>query len=573
MSSSSHRILLVNTSACIDFIKAEKNKYTQIYAVSVDEYVELISNNVECELLASLLSKSECLKIFNESKNLIEEIDLRIAACIKNGDINLFKIYKYNSYEYITELMALDLAIKKIYQNSPAAKIFRINLINSNKVNLDQHPTGVIMNDLFDLYDEIYPGKIKSVNVKIEIYFTRRFINKILDNFIEIILKTSINCLKIFNKIFYINNGYQNCIIALGYGSDSALSYKVATAIFPSKKIFITFKNKILSSVGIRKIPILKIDYLLPSLDLDILNFEKQFEIILQNLKIESFEINYLFQLRKNIILKAFYRSKQFEMIIHKFINSKFVVTNLNGLDERILEQLSYKYNIDVISNHHGWYAEPECYEYQSKVVVVKNALTENLIKNAFPAQNVNVLEVNNYKQIERQNNSSLKKILILSTGPRSGRVLNEFVKEDLMKYWAVIFEFCKEFGEIEIYVSSKNQPFDIFLQRNFTFKNLIYLDNHIGEKSIDVDLIIDLGKPSSAVYNALKQGIPIILCNGIYKFSRPLNNAIFNLYADHLVKDANKLKEVLYGLVTSYNSHISKIFENNKTLLNYLIK
>jgi hypothetical protein len=92
MSSSSHRILLVNTSACIDFIKAEKNKYTQIYAVSVDEYVELISNNVECELLASLLSKSECLKIFNESKNLIEEIDLRIAACIKNGDINLFKI-------------------------------------------------------------------------------------------------------------------------------------------------------------------------------------------------------------------------------------------------------------------------------------------------------------------------------------------------------------------------------------------------------------------------------------------------------------------------------------------------
>jgi hypothetical protein len=92
-------------------------------------------------------------------------------------------------------------------------------------------------------------------------------------------------------------------------------------------------------------------------------------------------------------------------------------------------------------------------------------------------------------------------------------------------------------------------------------------LDGKIEHKLSKARIVIDFGKPSSATYCAIKLGKPILICNDIYKFSRPLNSIFFDAYKNKSLKKPSELFSNLQDFVKNPLLTEIKILKDNKIL------
>jgi hypothetical protein len=542
--------------------------FFKVYAVDTESYILIKKNRKPVILLSDVLSKENIDYSFKEGLSTVNLIDKKIIEKLILNEINLFKYFKYNYFEYISELIALKLTIESILLEHSSSKIYALNSsLEFSKINSFH---AVDINIIFFLY-----SKNSTLVNYLEYEFKRRNRLILLSKNIKIKLMEFIR--GVINLLHMNNSDFTNSVVAVGSGGDAIITYELANYLFPKSKIIIAanylqYLSEITNSIdGLLKCKLISFDKISSNKFINknkFKNFENKFIEVLSDI---HDELIYLHEHKAMIYKKAIKRTLIFEKILKRFAGSKFVITNMNSLDERIIEQAAKNYSIEIISCPHGWIAEPEGYEYKADKYFCRSSLESKIL-----SLNNKNLQIQKYDQSINSLETIPNKlsVLVLSTGARNERILNEFCYQRIYSYWKELIKFSIINNNIKIYVSSKKQPFDSHLVDLFSMdelKNIIFLEGSIENKLSKARIIVDFGKPSSATYYAIKLGKPILICNNIYKFSRPLNSMIFDLYEYKSIKNPSELFSKLQEFVENPLLSQIEILKDNKILRDIL--
>ena len=204
--------------------------FYKVYVVDTESYIFIKKNRKTAILLSDVLSDKNIEYSFKEGLSAVNLIDKKIVQKLISNEINLFRYFKYNYFEYISELIALKIAIKNIILNHCNAKIYAFNSsLDFSKIN-NFH--AVDINEIFFLYS-------KNSSIVNYLEYNEKRQNRLISLNSHIKIKLIGFIREVINRLYVNNAKYTNSIVAVGSGPDAIITYELAQYLFPESKITI----------------------------------------------------------------------------------------------------------------------------------------------------------------------------------------------------------------------------------------------------------------------------------------------------------------------------------------------
>ena len=287
----------------------------------------------------------------------------------------------------------------------------------------------------------------------------------------------------------------------------------------------------------------------------------------------------------------ALWRTKVIDRVLAHFTGSTLVITNYNGIDERAIEQLAPRHQIEVIARPHGWIANIEGFEYQASRYLVSGKLWRELATTFYGEDTPTYISpdpslVNAAKEwlgktedkqqaIVDQKRRALSiqtpyVVLFMTTAART-HILNEFDYPALQGFWWRAFDYLKAHPDVHVVIKSHKNNFDWWVathaaERGVT--NLTILGGRLEDAVIQADLVVDLGKPGSATLVSLLFRKPTLLYRGLYKYVRQLGDLTYAAGASLVVDGPEALILELEKLRAEGATYLADLKSRNRSLL-----
>jgi len=309
-----------------------------------------------------------------------------------------------------------------------------------------------------------------------------------------------------------------------------------------------------------------------------------------------KYRLSSLFENLHTELVTSLILAKQLDDILSQWVGSSLVLTDFNGLKERIIEQLAPRYNIQVQARTHGWLANPEGYEFEAAHYVVPGTLQAQFVRDFLGyREQVVIRPDHNLMRVAEEwlNNSEEKRqaiiaekkhslgirakhiILILATMARN-RTLSEFDYPTFCDCWLHILNYLKSHPEIHVVVKAHPQfnynPWLSALSKQQKVQNLSILSGRLEEVLGLADLVVDLGKPGTGTIVALLFRKPLLLYERLYKYVRELGDLAYAVGESFTVENPAALLEQWERLGREGEAYLRTLRIRNQVLFEALI-
>lgn len=291
---------------------------------------------------------------------------------------------------------------------------------------------------------------------------------------------------------------------------------------------------------------------------------------------------------------QALWRTKAIDRVLAGFTGSTLIVTNYNGMDERAIEQLAPRHQIEVVARPHGWITNIEGYEYQASRYLVSGELCRELVKTfygqdtpTYTSPDPSLVKaatewlgktLDEQQAIVDQKRRALSiqapyVVLFMMTAARK-HILNEFDYQALQGFWWRTFDYLKAHPDVHVVIKSHKSNFDWWVathaaERGVT--NLTILGGRLEDAVVIPDLVVDLGKPGTATLVALLFQKPTLLYRGLYKYVRGLGELTHTVGASPVVDGPEELMVELERLRAKDATYLTDLKSANRHLLDCL--
>jgi hypothetical protein len=287
---------------------------------------------------------------------------------------------------------------------------------------------------------------------------------------------------------------------------------------------------------------------------------------------------------------------KAFCRILPLFRGSDVVLTHLQGIDEKILEQLSPRFDLTLHARPHGWLAVAEDYEFAAHEIYCDGPLGARLFREVLGQDRAvrilpapHLLELrrerlamppDERKRIVSEARSRLGLapgpiILLLTTGAKR-HLLNDFRRQALHDAWAEIFSFLRANPGVNLLVKSHPNNFDAWVRARAQSEGvprITFLDGRLEDALLLADLAVEFGKPGTATLATLLLDVPMLVFRNLYAYLREFGDMVHGLAADCAADTPQELATRLEGFIANAEKTTAELRQSNKNLLNQLVE
>jgi hypothetical protein len=291
---------------------------------------------------------------------------------------------------------------------------------------------------------------------------------------------------------------------------------------------------------------------------------------------------------------RAFWRAKALDHVLARLAGSAIVVTDFNGLDERFVEQLAQKHNLELHARPHGWLANVETFEFVADHYYCDGRLRAEAVDKVYHYgerikvhPDLSLLNVSGewlakspteQQIITAQRRAALsiqaENVILLMTTAARPQILNEFDYARLRDSWNAIFDYLKKHPDICVVVKSHKNNYDPWVEawaREQGVTNLIILKGRLEDALIIADLVVDFGKPGTATLSALLFERPLLLYRGLYKYVREFGDMVHAAGASFVVETPQALIQEWDTLRREGIAHLIALRARNQALRHLL--
>lgn len=308
-----------------------------------------------------------------------------------------------------------------------------------------------------------------------------------------------------------------------------------------------------------------------------------------------KYQLSSLFQGLRPELNASLLLAKQLNHVLSQWAGSAVVLTNFNGVQERIIEQLAPHHNIHMYAKLHGWLANPEGYEFDAAHYVVPGRLQAQFVRQFFGyGEQVVVKADPNLTRVadewrskseeERQilavqNKRSLgitaRYVIVVLTTMARNRILSEFEYSTLRDCWLSILDYLKNHPEFHVVVKAHPKfnynPWLSALSEQQKVQNLSVLSGRLEEVLGWADLVVDLGFPGTATLVTLLFRKPLLLYRGLHKYVRDFGDLTHAVGRSFTVESSTALLEEWDRLTREGEGYLRALRARNRVLLESL--
>jgi hypothetical protein len=281
---------------------------------------------------------------------------------------------------------------------------------------------------------------------------------------------------------------------------------------------------------------------------------------------------------------------------LQKIKNCSIILTDFNGLHERVIEQLADQFMLKPFCRPHGWLNSFEAYEFKGYRYNCDGFLQKRLIEETLKYTNVQIIPDQNLLNVSQEwlSKKPLEKkifiekareslgidrqksvLLFLTTAPRYGRTLNEFDENLFFPFWKEIGKFLGKNPSLLLLIKSHKRNFDDWLSSYFSSQqvdNFSILKGKLEDALILSDLVVDLGKPGTATLSTLLFERPLLLFSGLYKYVRDLGDLVYEGGNAFRIPHTQGLFDELEKFILCPQPYLVDLLEKNSVLKKMLV-
>jgi hypothetical protein len=568
----------------------------EIYTLYSQEFLNLIDEGGKINIFSQHISADEAYSIYSQSFEEISKVVDAFPQVKGPHPVNLSRFFKVTFWEFLTEVYALDMVLKRILDTGTKSLLIYFNYPYPRLISqVDLTNPYLISSEMFESLSLHGPFVVQSLGDNKFNHMIRRLSNisfhKNLIRYLKDLIIFSLYEFGPQKATEEFKGADKRRIIAFGSGYDALIVIPDAiqlalerdcSALWMTEGIDTnTTRSGLIYREEYGKVDRFSINnYLkqspIPPLTLkEIYQIHRLFEELLDLLNkievIRRYGLVKLIRRLRNLFRQSLWHTKVIDRVLSRFPSSTIVVTDYNGMRERAIEQLSPSYQIEVVARPHGWMSNLEGFDYRADHYLVSGQLWRDVVETFYGKDtpirispdpslirvaNEWLCKTESEQQViinQKRNQLSIKApvvVLFMTTSARM-HILNEFDYNALYRLWKCVFDYLKEHPDIHLVVKSHKNNYDKWVRaqalRNGV-DNLTILPGRLEDAVILADLIVDLGKPGSATLVALFFGKPTLLYRGLYKYVRQLGDLTHASGASFLVQTPDDLcKEIEY--------------------------
>jgi hypothetical protein len=283
--------------------------------------------------------------------------------------------------------------------------------------------------------------------------------------------------------------------------------------------------------------------------------------------------------------------ARRMDNALRQWSGSTLVLTNFNGAQERIIEQLAPRYDIKVHAKIHGWLSNPEGYEYEAARYIVPGPLQVAFARKFFgygeqvvAQPDLNLTRVadewlnrsdEQRKAIAEEKRLSLgiksKYVVVVLAARARNRIMNELNYTVFESCWLAILDYLKDHQELHVAVKSHPRghynPWLLALVSRQGVRNISVLSGPLEDVLGWADLVVDLGFPGTALIVTLLFGKPLLLYRGLYKYSRPFSDITHEAGRSFTVDSPAALLAEWDRMIKEGDAYLRSLEDRNRVL------
>lgn len=592
----------------------------QVYTLYPQQYLELTHAGIHSNLFSQHITASESYDIYRRAFQDITSIVDSFPMVEGTLPVNLGRYFKVYYWEFLTEVYALDLALKRILEGGNGVKF---SYLRPRYVALASHAdlvsAGFVSGRMLDALSRQQPaivqplasdsfGPIPSLTPGYEARRLLRSMKSIARSALlygRVLAGRPAQPVSGEARAIAFGNSYDALIVipdALRLADETGRKplWMTEWVDKDTTRSGLVYKDEYEQLERFSIIRYLARHPVPPLTGAEARQADKLFTEMMKGL--DQIEVVGRYGLTKTMaelrheFCQALWRTRAMDSVLAPFAGSTLVVTNYNGFDERAIEQLAPLHQIGVFARPHGWISNIEGFEYQARCHLLSGELWRDLFKTFYGegttialSPDPSLVKVANEwldKSADEQRMFVTQKrvalsiearhvILLMTTAARA-RILNEFDYSSLRRLWMHVFDYLKTRPDVHVLIKSHKNNFDWWVasqaaQHGVT--NLTILDGRLEDAVMLADLVVDLGKPGTATLVALLFRRPTLLYRGLYKYVRQLGDLAYSVGASSVVDGPEQLVVELEGLRGKGETYLIDLKSRNCHLLNHLVK
>jgi hypothetical protein len=600
----------------------DRMKDIQVYTLFPPRYLELTREGIEPNIFSQHISADEAYDIYHRVFRDVTRITDSFPEVEGELPVNLSRYFKIWYWQYLTEAYVLDIALKRILDRGNGVKVAYLQRsYRAVTSHAELFPADLIFAQMLDALSKQRPSIVYPLPGDTALEDTRwPILRDATKQPLLRSLKRMVRALLVHGRALNVRSAPQVTggarTIAFGNSYDALVVLPDALRIAAEtgrKPLWMTEgvdKDTIRSGLIYRdwhgQIERFSINQYLATHPVPPLTksegrqvdrlFTHMMEGLGQIEVVSRYSLTHVMSELRREFRHALWRTKVLDRVLARFTDSDIVVSNFNGLDERIIEQLAKRRGIKVYARPHGWMSNFEGFEFVADHYYCDGQLRAELVDKLYGygeriklSPDPSLLNVSRewlckglgeQQAIVAEKRAALSiearyVILLMTTAARFRCALNEFDYAALLECWSTILNYLKSHPDVHVIVKSHKFNFDNWvaeLAEERGVKNLTILGGRLEDAIITADLVVDLGKPGTATLSALLFQRPLLLYRGLYKYVREFGDLVHAAGASFAIDTPQTLIQEWETLRRSGNDyHLVELRERNRSLRDLL--
>lgn len=590
----------------------------QVYTLIPEEYLRFIQCGLQPNIFSQHLTASESIEIqrqgFEDTNRLTDSFPLTES----DPPINLARCFKSHYWVYLTEVYALEMALRRILDNLSGSQLLYLRRFYTPPAT----HAGIADPDAIcaQMLDEISRENPSVRGIKSTTTLGGdglKYAQATLRSFARSARHTAKTLLSRGTRLLSNTTSSEipeRCVIAFGSGYDALIVLPDALYIAAQKNLKPLWmtewvdKDTLRSGLVYRdeydQVERFSIDKYLASHPAPPFNAaaireaDRAYRELMDRLDqievIRHYRLNRRLHQLRHEFRRTLWRARVLDRVLARFARSDVVITDFNGLDERLIEQLAKRHKLTVHARPHGWIGNVEGFEFTADHYYYSGRLSAQVIDqfygygerihinpdpSLFSASREWLSQSPEEQQaITRHKRQALSidaehVVLIMTTAARI-LALNEFDYDRWLNCWKTILDYLEEHPNVQVVVKSHKNNYDFSVAELATKRgitNLSILGGRLEDALILADLVVDLGKPGTGTLTALLFERPLLLYRGLYKYVRQLNEQVHQSGTDFLVDSPQALVQTWDRLWADKTASLANLKARNRNLLRLL--